>query len=90
MANFVNTKPQALRGIASSIVTHSILQTRTLTDCLNVLAAETGEIEIQSYQMNVEAISAHVRRMEELQGDIKRFADILNQKAAELDALGKK
>lgn len=83
----INTNPEALRGIASSIVTYTTVQYDIIRTYLMQMSSQENEITLQKYQLCLEAIAEWLRRMEELKQEGENFAAFLNKKADDLDML---
>ena len=88
--NSIHTNPEALRSIASSIRTYTICQCNAISDYLKEMADLKGDINIQSYQLCLEAISEWRKTMEQIKSDGDSFAAWLEEKANILDELMKK
>lgn len=89
MANYnsIDTNPEVLRNVASSIVTYGNCQCNIISEYLRQMSGLSGEIDIQGFSMCLEAIGMWSRRMEEIKADAEQFAQFLNDKADMLDAI---
>lgn len=85
--NSIDTNPEALRSIASSIITYTSLQYDIIRTYLGSMTSLEGEINIRSYQQRLEAIGEWLKTMDRLRADGESFAAWLNSKADVLDAL---
>lgn len=81
----IDTNPEALRTISSSVSSYLATQNEIIRSYLTRMTALTEEIQIQKYQMFIEAISSWLNRMEELRSDGEEFASWLNEKANMLE-----
>ena len=87
--NSIDTNPEALRSIASSINTYTSLQYDIIRTYLGRMTSLEGDIDIQSYQLRLEAIAEWLKTMDRLRVDGENFAVWLNSKADMLDELYK-
>lgn len=85
----IDTNPEALRSIASSITTYTTLQYNIIQQYLGAMTAQAGDINIQSYQLCLEAIGEWLKTMDRLRTDGEAFCAWLNSKADVLDDLQK-
>lgn len=81
----IDTNPAALRSVASSVKTYLGLQREIMQSYLRQMSGLAQDLQVQSFQMNLEAIAAWLNRMGELQAEGERFATFLEQKATALE-----
>ncbi len=85
--NGIETNPEVLRSVASSIIAYGHCQCDIISEYLHQMSSLSQEIEIEGFQMSIEAIAEWSRRMEEIKADGEHFAQFLNDKANYLDSL---
>ena len=83
--NYIDSNPEALRNVASTIVTYTTLQYNIIHEYLKQMNSLYQEIETQRFQEILEAIQEWSRRMDELRVQGEGFAAFLNNKADMLD-----
>lgn len=84
-SNSIDTNPEALRGIASSVIAYTTCQYDIIRTYLNQMTAQENDIDLQSYRMCLEAIGEWLNRMNTLKSEGEQFAAFLNNKADTLD-----
>lgn len=84
----IDTNPEALRIVASSISSYLATQNDIIRTYLNQMTSLTEDIQVSSFQMLIEAISQWLNRMEELRSNGEEFAHWLNEKADMLESFG--
>ncbi len=77
----IDSNPEAMRSIASSVITYTTLQHQIIRTYLQEMASLAGDIQSNGYNILLEAISEWVKRMDELKSEGEEFAAFLNHKA---------
>jgi uncharacterized protein YukE len=89
MSNTIDTNPEALRSISSSVRTYTTLQYDIIRTYLQQMSALSSDIQVTKYQQILEAISEWVKKMDELKTEGEAFAAFLDQKANVLEEMMK-